>query len=184
MRHRFTLNGAKAQQIEVALDGTTLVLRCTNEKGETAVASVDTHMQAGKWYWLGVTQAKKGLWKSSLAVYLNDQCLYDEKCAYLDNFDGGGKSNFVVYFAKSSSGAHASGENECACGAGLSRSYRFQMCSMGMMTGACSEVEMASLYQLHRSRTFSITELTADEQWKATQQRLLERVGVAGRAED
>ena len=61
---------------------------------------------------------------------------------------------------------------------GVNASYRFQMCSMGMMTGACSEPEMASLYQLHRSRTFSITELTADEQWKATQQRLLERVGV------
>ena len=112
MRRRFTLSGAKAQRIEVALDGVTLVLRCTNEKGETATASVETPMQRGKWYWLGVTQAKKGLWKSSLAVYLDGECVYDEKCAYLENFDGGGKSNFVVYFAKSFSGTHVSGENE------------------------------------------------------------------------
>ena len=57
-------------------------------------------------------------------------------------------------------------------------SYRFQMCSMGMMNSPCSEQEVLSLYQLHRGRTYSITELTADEQWKAIQQRLTERVGV------
>lgn len=49
---------------------------------------------------------------------------------------------------------------------------------MGMMNSPCSEQEVLSLYQLHRSRTYSITELTADEQWKAIQQRLTERVGV------
>ena len=122
MRARFTLSGAKAQQIEVALDGTTLVLRCTNEKGETAVASVETRLQTGKWYWLGVTQAKKGLWKSSLAVYLDGTCVYDEKFTYLENFDGGGKSNYVVYFAKSFSGMHISNKNEWACAAGVRRS--------------------------------------------------------------
>lgn len=58
-------------------------------------------------------------------------------------------------------------------------SYRFQMCSMGMMNSPCSEPEVLSLYQLHRSRTYSITELTADEQWKAIQQRLTERVGIS-----
>ena len=184
MRARFTLSGAKAQQIEVALDGTTLVLHCTNEKGETAVASVETRLQTGKWYWLGVTQAKKGLWKSSLAVYLDGTCVYDEKFTYLENFDGGGKSNYVVYFAKSFSGTHISNKNEWACAAGVRRSYRFQLCSMGLLTGACSEQEMSSLFQLHRSRTFSLTEVTADEQWKAAQQRLLERVSDCNRADD
>ena len=60
----------------------------------------------------------------------------------------------------------------------VTRSYRFQMCSMGMMNSPCSEQEVLSRYQLHRSRTYTITELTADEQWKAIQQRLTERVGV------
>lgn len=50
---------------------------------------------------------------------------------------------------------------------------------MGMMNSPCSEQEVLSLYQLHRSRTYSITELTADEQWKAIQQRLTERVGIS-----
>lgn len=71
-----------------------------------------------------------------------------------------------------------------ACAAGVRRSYRFQLCSMGLLTGACSEQEMSSLFQLHRSRTFSLTEVTADEQWKAAQQRLLERVSDCNRTDD
>ena len=70
------------------------------------------------------------------------------------------------------------------CAAGVRRGYRFQLCSMGLLTGACSEQEMSSLFQLHRSRTFSLTEVTADEQWKAAQQRLLERVSDCNRADD
>ena len=108
-----TMNGVNPQQIDIALRGSDLVVRLTNEKHAVSTVTVPTTLQKGKWYWLGVTQAKKGLWKSALSVYLDGSCIFDEKFPYPENFDNGGKSNYAVYFARSfATASYSSSETE------------------------------------------------------------------------
>ena len=108
-----TMNGVNPQQIDIALRGSDLVVRLTNEKNDVSTVTVPMALQKGKWYWLGVTQAKKGLWKSALSVYLDGSCIFDEKFPYPENFDNGGKSNYAVYFARSfATASYSSSETE------------------------------------------------------------------------
>ena len=108
-----TMNGVNPQQIDIALRGSDLVVRLTNEKNDVSTVTVPMALQKGKWYRLGVTQAKKGLWKSALSVYLDGSCIFDEKFPYPENFDNGGKSNYAVYFARSfATASYSSSETE------------------------------------------------------------------------
>jgi hypothetical protein len=50
------------------------------------------------------------------------------------------------------------------------------MCAMGLLNTSLSDQEMKSLYLLHNSRSYSITEMTTSEQWQQQQQRMLEKV--------
>ena len=152
-----------------------LVVRVLTEKGEEASLSVPLNVKENTWFWLSLTHTKKNMRRSTMAVFVNDEQLCEEKFAYPDSIDGGSKSAVSITFARSESGSTLQTNQD---------DYRFQMCAMGVLQGSLQAMDMQQLYMLHHGPSYSLCETAAVDEWVAIQQRFLEKVGEVGENSD
>ena len=163
---RFTFHGVNNRSVEACLQEHNLILRLLTEKGEEASLSVPLNVKENTWFWLGISHTKKNMRRSTMAVFINEELLCEEKFAYPDNLDGGGKSAISIAFARSETSTTQVNSDD----------YRFQMCAMGVLQGVLSEMEMHQLYMLHHGPSYSLCETAAVDEWASIQRQFLEKV--------
>ena len=155
----FCIRGVNNKLIEVNLHNRSLYLHYALDKEVIEHTIPLESLKLNTWYWLGISHVKKSMRRSTVSVYWNDACVLEEKVTYPESLDGGNKNGYQVCFSKQAETSRPTDGND----------YRFQMCSMGFMGISCSEVDMHSLYQLHNSHTYSISETVTTEEWQEKQ---------------
>lgn len=159
----FHLRGVNDRTMELCLKSQNLYLKYKLDKEVVEKLIPLEGLKLNSWYWFAITHVKKSMRRSVVSVYCNEKCIFEDKVNYPESFDGGNKNSYQVSFAKQIDGSKPLDGND----------YRFQMCSMGFMSVACTEQDINALYQLHHSPSYSLNESTISDEWKEKQDYFL-----------
>lgn len=69
------------------------------EKGEISSISAALALKENEWNWVCVSHTRKGLWRSTVSITVNEQTLLDDKFVYPETLDAPG-ANFSIQFAQ------------------------------------------------------------------------------------
>ncbi|KAK8798674.1 hypothetical protein WA158_007758 [Blastocystis sp. Blastoise] len=164
-----SLKGYAGRGIDIYIRDHTLYTRVSNDKNDVSLCEYKLTIPIQSWTWIGVTHAKKAMWRSSIQIYINGQPVYDEKLKYPENVDGNGKVGMQAFI-----GTSPDIDTE-QLNPNKNEDYRFQMSSAGIFNQSLSASDMATLFQIHSNDSFSLTDMPNSIELVSEQARLLEK---------
>ena len=94
MRSRFYVQNAGNRYLSVTLDADSLVVTSMDEKRQMNLVNAEVKVKENVWTWIGVMETKRSMWRSTVSVWVNGECVKEDKMEYFEALEG-----YQVWFA-------------------------------------------------------------------------------------
>lgn len=98
--NRFSFQGCNNRSIQLSLKQHDLHFsHCIDKDIVDKIIPVE-NIKLNTWYWIAMNYTKRSMRRSSVSIFFNEKCVFEERISYPDSFDGGKKSSYQVCFGK------------------------------------------------------------------------------------
>ena len=97
------MQNAGNRHLSVTLDADALTVASMDEKRQVSQVRAEVRVKENVWTWIGVEETKRSMWRSTVSVWVNGECVKEDKMDYFEALEG-----YQVWFAHDSTEVRAS----------------------------------------------------------------------------